>query len=118
MAFLSGSRFAHDLAAFDGLLLARRHAAMPVGLKVIDGQRAIMVSMRIERQHQRRTLLHDPHARMAPAMYPALVTFGMLEPTCQISIVRRKIGRLATRKHPQLKTAHHLGDLLLHGIGA
>ena len=49
MAFLSGSRFAHDLAAFDSLLLARRHAAMAVGLQVIDRKRAIMVYMRVER---------------------------------------------------------------------
>src|SRR6266487_6427651 len=118
MAFLSGSRFAHDLAAVDGLLLARRHAAMAVGLKVIDRKRAIMVPMRVERQPQCRTLLHDPHARMATAMDPALVPFGTLEPTFQIYIVRREIGRLATHKHPRLKTAHHLGQLLLHGIGA
>ena len=70
MAFLAGSRFAHDLTALEGLLLARRHAAMAVGLQVIDRQRAIMVPVRVERQHQRWTLLHDPHARMAPAMSP------------------------------------------------
>ena len=118
MAFLPGSRFAHDLAAFEGLLRARRHTAMAVGLKVIDRQRAIVVPVRVERQPQRRTWLHDPHARMATAMYPALVPFGALEPTCQISMVFRDLGRLATPKHPWLNTAHHLGALLRPGIGA
>jgi len=118
MAFLPGSRFAHDRAAFEGLLLARRHTAMAVGLKVIARKRAIVVPVRVERQHQRRTLLHDPHARMATAMSPALVTFGALEPTFQIYIVFRDIGRLTTHKQPWLTTAHHLGELLLHGIGA
>ena len=118
MAFLSGSSFAHDLAAFEGLLLARRHTARAVGLKVIDRKRASMVPVRVERQHQRRTLLHDPHASMATAMYPALVTFGTFEPTFQISIVFRDIDRLATHKQPRLKTAPHLGQLLLNGIGA
>ena len=118
MAFLSGSRFAHDLTAFEGLLLARQHAAMAVGLKVIDRKRAIMVPVRVERQHQRWPLLPEPHARMATAMEPTLVTFGPLEPTFQISIVFRDIVRLATHKQPRLKIAHHLGQLLLKGIGA
>ncbi len=55
---------------------------------------------------------------MAMAMSPALVTFGTLEPTFQISIVFRDIVRLATHKQPRLKIAHHLGQLLLKGIGA
>src|SRR5437879_1185700 len=50
-AFLSGSCLAHDLATFDSLLLARWHTAMTVGLKVIDRKRALMVHMRVKRQH-------------------------------------------------------------------
>src|SRR4030095_8868759 len=100
-ALLSGSCFAHDLAACDSLLLARRHKAMTIGLKVIDRKTAIMVYMRV-----------------APAMYPALMPFGMLEPTLQIQIVFREIGRLTTHKQPRLKTAHHLGKLLVHGVSA
>jgi hypothetical protein len=91
---------------------------MTIGLKVIDRKRAIMVYMRVKRQHQRRTLLYDPHPCMAPAMDPALMTFGMLEPTLQIQIVFREIGRLTTHKQPRLKTAHHLGKLLVHGVSA
>ena len=118
MAFLSGSCLAHDLATFDSLLLARWHTAMTVGLKVIDRKRAIMVHMRIKRQHERRTLLHKPHARVATAMDPPLVAFGMLEPTLSIQIVFRKIGRLTTHKQPRLKTAHHLGEMLVNGVSA
>lgn len=83
MTFLSGSGFAHDLAALDCLLLALRHAGRPGGLKVIGRQRAIMMHLRVKRQQQRRTLLYDPKARVATAMDPTLVTCGTFEPTCR-----------------------------------
>ena len=79
MTFLPRSRFAHDLAALDGLLLTRGHASMPVGLKVIGRKWAIMMHMRVKRQQQRRTLLHDPNARVATAMDPTLVAFGTFD---------------------------------------
>ena len=91
---------------------------MTIGLKVIDRKRALMVYMRVKRQQQRRTLLHDPYPCMVTAMDPALMTFGTLEPTLQIHIVFREIGRLTTHKQPRLKTAHHLGKLLVHGVSA
>src|SRR4029450_3038844 len=118
MAVLSGSCFAHDLATFDRLLLACRHATMTVRLKVIDRKWTSMVHMRIKRQHQRWTLLHQPHAHMATAMNPTLVAFGTFEPTLQIHIVCWKIGFLSPHKQPRLKTAHHLGKLLVHGVNA
>src|SRR5215217_2016085 len=55
---------------------------------------------------------------MATTMNPTLVAFGTFEPTLQIQVVFRKIGRLATHKHPRLKTAHHLGKLLVNGGSA
>ena len=91
---------------------------MTIRLKVIDGKRAIMVHVRIERQHQRRALLDDPHSRVTTSMYPPFVTFGTLEPTLHIQIICRPIGRLAAHKQPTLKTAHHCGKLLVNGIGA
>src|SRR5881396_1004742 len=78
MALLSGSRLTHDLATSECLLLACRHAAITVGFKVIDRKRAIMMHMRVKRQHQRRTLLHQSNAHVAPAMNPTLVAFGTL----------------------------------------
>src|SRR5712691_8800790 len=65
---------------------------MTVGLKVIDRQRAIMVYMRVQCQHQCRTLLNDPYPCVATAMEPTLVAFGTLKPTFQIQIVCWKIG--------------------------
>jgi hypothetical protein len=118
MTFLSRSRLAHDLAALDCLLLTRGHAGMPVGLKVIGRQRASMMHMRVKRQHQRGTLLHDPHARVATAMVPTLVAFGTFEPTFQSHIGYRAIGCLATPKQPRLKAAQQLGEMLVHGVGA
>jgi hypothetical protein len=117
-AFLSRSRLAHDLATFDGLLLALRHAGMTIRRKVTDRKQAIMVHMRVKRQHQRWTLLHDPHARMTMAMNPAFVAFRTLEATLQVQIVGGKISRLASYKQPWLKAAHHLGEMLVDGISA
>src|SRR5712691_200835 len=118
MAVLSGSCFAHDLATFDRLLLACRHKAMMVRLKVLDRKGSIMMHVCIKCQHQRWTLLYQPNARMATTMNPTLVAFGTLEPTLQIQIVFWEIGRLTTHKQPRLKTAHHLGKLLVHGVSA
>jgi hypothetical protein len=91
---------------------------MPVGLKVIGRKRAIMMHMRVKRQHQRRTILDDPNARVATAMDPTLVTFGTFEPTFQIHIVCREIGHLATHKQPRLKATQHLGKMLVNGVSA
>ena len=118
MAVLSGSCFAHDLATFDRLLLACRHTAMTVRLKVLDRKGGIMMHVCIKCQHQRWTLLYQPNPRMATTMNPTLMPFGTLEPTLQIQIIFREIGRLTTHKQPQLKTAHHLGKLLVHGVSA
>ncbi len=79
-AFLSGSGLAHDLAAFDSLLLALRYTGQPVGPKIITREWPRMVHMRLKRQHQRWTLPDNPHASVAMAMDAALVTFGPLEP--------------------------------------
>jgi hypothetical protein len=62
-------------------LLARRHTGKPVGLKIINRQWALVVYMRIKRQHPRWTVPYNPHASVAMAMDAALVTFGPLEPT-------------------------------------
>jgi hypothetical protein len=80
-AFLSRSCLAHDLAAFDSLLLALRYTGQPVGRKIINRTWLLVVHMRSKRQHQRWTLPHNPHANVAMAMEAALVTFGPLEPT-------------------------------------
>ena len=48
-AFLAGSGLAHDLAAFDSLLLALRYTGQPVGHKIINRQGLLMVHMRIKR---------------------------------------------------------------------
>jgi hypothetical protein len=74
--------------------------------------------MRIKRQQQRRTLLHQSNAHVATAMHPPLVAFGTFEPALQIHIVFWKIGCLSTHKQPRRKTAHHLGKLLLNGVSA
>src|SRR5262249_41750109 len=117
-AFLSRSRLAHDLAAFDSLLLACRYAAMTIRLKVINCKWARMMHMRIKCQHQRWTLLHQPNTCMATTMNPTIVAFGAFEPPLQIQIVYWQISPLSSHKQPRLKTAHHLGKLLVNGVHA
>ena len=65
---------------------------MTVGRKVIDRKLAIMVHMRVKRQQQCRTLLHNPYPRVATAMKPTLMAFGTLKPAFQIHIIGRTIG--------------------------
>ena len=101
MTFLARSRFAHELAALDGLLLACRHAGMPVGLQVIGHPGALMMHRRVKRQQPCRPVLDDPPARVAPAMEPTRVTCGTFAPTCPRHLVCRDIGRLAPHKHPR-----------------
>jgi len=91
---------------------------MTIRLKVTDRKRAIMVHMRVKRQPQRWTLLHDPHAGMAMTMNAAFVAFGTLEPTRQVHIVSRKINRLTSYKQPWLKADHRHGEMLVDRVGA
>ena len=79
-AFLSGSSLAHDLTAFDSLLLALRDTGKPVGRQIINRKWLLVVHMRIKRQHERWTLPDNPHTSVAMAMDAALVPFGPLEP--------------------------------------
>src|SRR5437867_2612795 len=111
MALLSGSRLTHDLATSECLLLACRHTAITVGFKVIDRKRAIMMHMRVKRQHQRRTLLHQSNAHVAPSMNPTLVAFGTFAPALHIHIVFWKIGRRSTHTVPLRHGAHDPGKL-------
>src|SRR3989449_4164590 len=55
---------------------------------------------------------------MATTMNSTLVAFRTFEPPLQIHIVCWKIGLLSPHKQPRLKTAHHLGKLLVHGVHA
>jgi hypothetical protein len=93
-------------------------SGMTIGRKVTDRQQAIRVHMRVKRQHQRWTLLHDPHAGMTMAMHPACVACGPLAPTLQVHLVGGKISGLAPYQQPWRKAAHDLGDMLVNGVRA
>src|SRR5262249_33195429 len=115
-AFLSRPRLAHDLAAFESLLLACWHATMTVRLKVINRKWARMMHMGIKCQHECGTLLHEPNTCMATTMNTTLVAFRIFTPPPQINMVGWQIGLLSPHKQPRLKTAHPLGKLLVHGV--
>src|SRR4029450_6975680 len=117
-AFLAGAGLAHDLAAFDRVLLALRDIGPPVRHKIITRPWLRMVARRLKRHQQRWTLPPKPHASGAMAMAAALVPFGPLAPTLSVPTVRRKLSRLAPHPHPRLTAAHDRGARLLDGSQA
>jgi hypothetical protein len=117
-AFLSGSCLAHDLAAFDSLLLALRHTGKPVGRQIIHRPWALVGHMRLKRHHQCGTLPDNPHASGAMALDASLMPLGPLEPTLSLQSGRGTISRLTTHQHPRLTAAHQLGAMLMDGGGA
>src|SRR5262249_1392447 len=102
----------------ESLLLAHRHTGMTIRLKVIHRQGARMMHMGSKCQQECWTLLHPPNTRMATTMNATLVAFRTFEPTLQIHIVGWTIGLLSPHKQPRRKHAHHLGNLLVHGVPA
>jgi hypothetical protein len=72
--------------------------------------------VRIQRMHQRLSLLNNPNARVAMPVNPTLVALGQAEPPLQIEIVanRRKIG--SASEQAGQKAQHHLGHLLVDRI--
>ena len=89
---------------------------MTIGLKVMACQRAIMVSRRVTRQQQRRTVLYDPHPCMAVSVNTPFVPLGLAEPAFQIQVVLRRIDQIRTREESRLKARHDAGQVLVERI--
>src|SRR5437868_4872333 len=81
------ARFAHDLAAMDGLGLALGRRGVLVGAQIICGKRLGMCLVGVQGQQERWTFLNKTHPRMLVSMDAALVSFGQAKPTFQVQIV-------------------------------
>ena len=68
--------------------------------------------MRVQRRHQRRPLLNQPHPRVCMAVNPTLVPFGQPEPALQIQIVLRQVDR--TDEQPRRPGRHPFGHALVN----
>jgi hypothetical protein len=86
-AFLLGSRLPHDRAAVDRLSLTGGFAGRAIGQEIRARERSGMRPVGIQRVHQRRTFLNDPHPGVAMAMNPPLMALGQAKPPLQIEIV-------------------------------
>jgi hypothetical protein len=96
------SRLPHDLAAVQRLGLARRLAGPPIRQQVIHRKGVRMRRVRVQRGHQRRARLDQPHPRVATPVDPTLVALREAKPTLQIERLKmdcrvvRARGRSAT----------------------
>ncbi len=86
-ALLLGSRLPHDLAAVNRLALTVGFAGRAVGQEIRCRERSRMRPVGIQRMHQCRTFLNDPHPGVAMAVDPPLVALGQAKPPLQIEII-------------------------------
>ena len=77
----------------DRLTLARGFAGRTVRQQVVDAERFGVGVVGVQRVHQRRPFLDDPHPRVAMAVDPTLMPLGQAEPALQIEIVVDLIAR-------------------------
>jgi hypothetical protein len=75
-----------------------------------------MGQMGVQCMHQRRTLLDDPHPRVAMAVDPTLMTLGQAKPTLQIKVVLDLIHGVTAGEQPGLEPTHHPGHVLMDRI--
>lgn len=98
----------HDLAAFQRLALAGGFSGPAIREEILDRERFGMGQVRIQRVHQGRPFLNDPHPGMTMAMNPPLMPLGHAEPALQIEIVRNRFDVVFTHEEPRLETRHQL----------
>jgi hypothetical protein len=64
--------------------LARGFSGRAIGQQLLRRERPGMRRVGVQGQHQCRTVLDDPNARMTMAVNPTLVTLGQAEPSFQV----------------------------------
>ena len=70
----------------------------------------------VQRVHQRRTFLDDPHTRVAMAVDPTLMPLGQAEPALQIEIVVDPIEYVPTGKEAGAEALHQPSHLSVDRI--
>src|SRR5512135_905636 len=79
-----GPSSSHNLAPVDCLTLALGWACGPVRQQISDAKRLGVGEVGVQRMHQRRSLLDDPHPRVAVAVDPTLMPLREPEPPLQV----------------------------------
>ena len=86
--------------------MARRCAGPTVRQQVGDAKRFGVGVVGVQRVHQRRPFLDDPHPRMAMAVDPTLMPLGQAGPTLQIEIVVDLIEAVTASKEAGAEAPH------------
>jgi len=92
--------------------LARRCAGRTVRQQVVDAEWFRVGVVGVQRVHQRRPFLDDPHSRMAMAVDPTLMPLGQAEPALQIEIVMDLIEGIIASKEAGAEAPHQPSHLL------
>ena len=71
--------------------------------------------MRVQRQGEGWTFLHEPDTGMAVPVNATLVSLGQAEPAFQAQVVLDQLG-VASDKQTGLEAGHHLGHLLVDRV--
>ena len=72
------------------LALTAGHLGSAIGQQVVDSEGIGMSLVGVQRQEQRRPLLHNADARVPMAMDATLVALGPAEPALQLQVVLRQ----------------------------
>ena len=96
----------------DRLTLTSRCAGRTVRQQVVDAEQFGVGVVGVQRVHQSRPFLDNPHSRMAMAVDPTLMPLGQPEPALQIEIVVDLIEGVTAGKEAGAEALHqpsHLG---------
>ena len=107
LAVASSSALPHDLAAVQRLGLARRLAGTPIRHQVVRRKGSRVRRVSVQRGHQRRSRLNQPHPRVATAVDPTLVALGQAEPTLQLEVISDPFVILLTHEQAGQEAQHH-----------
>ena len=98
------------------MTLALRCSGRTVRQQVVDAERFGVAVVGVQRVHQCRPFLDDPHARVAMAVDPTLMPLGQAEPTLQIEIVVDLIEGVTASKEAGAEALHQPGHMLVDRV--
>jgi hypothetical protein len=96
--------------------LARRCAGRTVWQQVVDAEWFGVGVVGVQRVHQCRPFLDDPHSRVAMAVNPTLMPLGQAEPALQIEVVVDLIEGVIAGKEAGAEAPHQPSHLSVDRI--
>jgi len=100
----------------DRLSLTVGFAGRVVGQEIRARERSGMRPVGIQRVHQRRTFLNDPHPGVAMTMNPPLVPLGQAKPPLQVEIILDPFILLLADEQAGEEAEHHRGHTVADRI--